>query len=164
MEVRVVDVLVEVARYHEVHRQQRYPQQDHAHEPVHRNADQPLDQLAEAVDDGADDDGGEREIHRAGDDDGVGAAIDEYQLAQLSGRQHVDHEEPDDQDRHADEEVKDRRHRAPENRVDVDGSDLDREVHGCLLWVLRYLAPRGPPGLPPELPYGDPGVNPGPRW
>ena len=43
-----------------------------------------------------------RDIHRARDDDGVGAAIDEHQLAQLSRGQEVDHVEPDDQDPHPD--------------------------------------------------------------
>ena len=47
--------------------------------------------------------------------------------------EHVDREEPDDQYPHPDQEVQDGRHGAPEDGIEVDGSDLDGEVHVGLL-------------------------------
>jgi hypothetical protein len=84
MQLRLVDVIVEVARYHEMHCQNGDPLQDNADEPVHRDADESLAELAVAVGDRADDDGGQRDVVRAGKYDRVGSAVDEHQLPQLS--------------------------------------------------------------------------------
>src|SRR5271165_3925223 len=85
MQLRLVDVLMEVTGYDEVKSQQRDPLQDNADEPVHRDAHQPLTELAIAVGDRGDDDGGQRDVHRARQHDGVRAAIDEHHLPQLPG-------------------------------------------------------------------------------
>src|ERR1700743_1051804 len=140
MQLGLVDVFMEIARNHEVHGKNCNPLQDNAHQPVYRHAHQPLAELAVAVRDRADDDGGQRDVVRAGKHDRVGAAVDEDQLSELPGGQDVDHDEAEDQNGCADQEVQDGGQRAFEDRIEVDSAQLDGQVHDCLLFASARIA------------------------
>ncbi len=51
-------------------------------------------------------------------------------LPQLPWGEHVDHDEADNQDGHADQEIQDGGDDAFDDRIEVDGSQLERQVHG----------------------------------
>src|ERR1700742_4123305 len=140
MQLGLVDVFMKMPRNHKVQGQDCTPLQDTAHQPVHRHAHQPLAELAVAVRDRADDDGGQRDVVRAGKHDGVGTAVDEDQLSQLPGGQDVDHDEAENQDGCAHQEVQDGGQCAFEDRIEVDGAQLDGQVHDCLLFAATRIA------------------------